>query len=119
MAETQSRSGPKPSLAAYCSASRGVSVSTFIAASRIASTGKVSADGRPPASERTPGSSVSLRISRMTEGFMRSQRWARCQGEFVELEEEVEPVIAGPSGKKRETEIRRAGAARRSTCDDR
>ena len=39
---THSRSGAKPSLAAYCSASRGVSRSTRAVASRIASTGKVS-----------------------------------------------------------------------------
>ncbi len=97
MPETQSRSGPKPSLAAYCSAWRGLSLSTRALASRIASTGKVSADGRPPASERTPGNSVSLRISRMTDGFMRSQRWARCQGELVESEGVVEPVMGEPS----------------------
>ena len=78
-AATHSRSGPKPSLAAYCSASRGVSRSTLAQASRIASTGKVSGDGRPPASESMPGCSVSLRISRMIDGFMRALRRAGCQ----------------------------------------
>jgi hypothetical protein len=75
-AATQSRSGAKPSLAAYCNASRGASVNTLAAASRIASTGKVSAEGRPPASEMMPGRSVTLRISRMIDGFMRSARRA-------------------------------------------
>ena len=79
-AATHSRSGAKPSLAAYCSASRGVSRSTRAVASRIASTGKVSADGRPPASEMMPGRSVSFRISRITDGFIRSARRARRQG---------------------------------------
>src|SRR5262249_37080369 len=74
-----SRSGPKPSLEAYCSASRGACVSTVSQAALIASTGKVSALGRPPAIDRMPGFSVTLRISRMMEGFMRAARRACCQ----------------------------------------
>ena len=48
-------------------------------ASRIASTGKVSGEGRPPASEMMPGRSVTFRISRMIDGFIRSARRARVQ----------------------------------------
>ena len=42
--------------------------------------GNRSADGRPPASEMIPGRSVSFRISRIADGFMRSVREARRQG---------------------------------------
>ena len=76
---THSRSGAKPSLAAYCRASRGVSVSTLSQAARMASTGKVSADGSPPAIDRMPGCSVTLRISRMIDGFIRALRRAWVQ----------------------------------------
>ncbi len=77
---THSRSGAKPSLAAYCNASRGVSRRTRSVASRTASTGKVSAEGKPPARERIPGRSVSFRISRIADGFIRAVRAASRQG---------------------------------------
>src|ERR1700712_3778520 len=77
---THSRSGAKPSLAAYCNASRGVSHRTIVVASRIASIGKLSGDGNPPASEMIPGRSVILRISGMTDGFIRSARRAMRHG---------------------------------------
>jgi hypothetical protein len=41
--------------------------------------GNVSGDGRPPAIETMPGCSVSFRISRITDGFMRAVRRARRQ----------------------------------------
>ena len=93
-AATHSRSGPKPSLAAYWSASRGVSRRTRAVASRTASTGKVSAEGRPPASEMIPGSSVSFRISRIADGFMRAVRVASCQGDEVGVDAIVVPIDA-------------------------
>ena len=43
-------------------------------------TGNVSAEGRPPASDTMPGRSVTLRISRMIDGFMRSARRASVNG---------------------------------------
>ncbi|MCY1383700.1 hypothetical protein D9M69_718520 [compost metagenome] len=54
--------------------------STCAQASAKASTGKVLGEGRPPAKLMMPGFSVTLRISRITEGFMRSARRARVQG---------------------------------------
>ena len=96
-AATHSRSGAKPSLAAYCSASRGVSRSTRAVASRIASTGKVSADGRPPASEMIPGRSVSFRISRIADGFIRAVRAASCQGEGLRFALIVFAFDPGPA----------------------
>ena len=42
-------------------------------------TAAVAGDGRPPASEMIPGRSVTFRISRITDGFMRSARRAMCQ----------------------------------------
>jgi len=75
-----SRSGAKPSLDAYCSAEGPSLASTAAEAAAKASTGKVLGEGRPPARLMMPGFSVTLRISRMTEGFMRSARRARVQG---------------------------------------
>jgi hypothetical protein len=76
MAATHSRSGRKPSLAAYCSAGPGASVNTRSQAAWMASTGNVSADGRPPAMLRTPGFSATFRISLRIEGFIRVHRRA-------------------------------------------
>jgi hypothetical protein len=44
-----------------------------------ASTGKVLGEGRPPARLMMPGFSVTLRISRITEGFILAARAARVQ----------------------------------------
>jgi hypothetical protein len=54
-------------------------LSTRSQAALSASTGKVSALGRPPAMDRMPGFSVTLRISRMMDGFMRAARRAWVQ----------------------------------------
>jgi hypothetical protein len=45
----------------------------------MASTGKVLGEGRPPAKLMMPGFSVTLRISRITEGFILWARAARVQ----------------------------------------
>ena len=46
-------------------------------------TGKVLLEGRPPAKLMMPGFSVTLRISRITDGFMRAARRAMVQGVLV------------------------------------
>ena len=47
------------------------------------------------ASEMIPGSSVSFRISRIAEGFIRTVRVASCQGEEVSVDAIAIPIDAG------------------------
>ena len=74
---TARRSGSKPSLVAYCKAaapSRSITVwQAWVNSAR----GKAKGEGRPPAMLMMPGRSVSLRISRMAEGFILAARPAR------------------------------------------
>ena len=41
-----------------------------------------------------PGSSVSLRISRIADGFIRAVRVASCQGDEVRVDAMVVPIVA-------------------------
>jgi hypothetical protein len=59
-------------------------------------TGKVLAEGRPPAKLMMPGFSVTLRISRITDGFMRAARRAMVQ--WVAVGRSLGFMVLGPLG---------------------